>query len=272
MENKHNNSEAETLVAENSLEGNLLKRVIEKSNKIRKEREEQAKKITLLGNAKTEIRMVDNRVNIGKISKNTKRKILSIIGAISFVGAIGAGTYMCAKVESKKETVKEKNQSTNTKEEVVILDSDVDEEIYTDKEFNEKLEKYNIRATSENFNYQTQQLHAKALMLKVDKEDNINFSWLPITEQITRTKEENLVVAVKITNPNLQENPLNSIRTKGVKIRAKVVDKSDPKTIYFYIDCKDKVSSDQLAQISIANPKNTKKNIWVRSFLLPDCK
>ncbi len=151
------------------------------------------------------------------------------------------------------------------------------EEVNTNEDLQKILKANNVRATDKDFDFTTErpQLHAKALMFKVENtpEDGgtMRYSWVPVRNRITRSGEKELLVAVKIINSYVRDNPARFIAPEGLSYRARAVDDKDPTVMYFYYDCRDKKQSDLLGQIGLTNPQNPKKLLWGVSFSIPDC-
>lgn len=152
------------------------------------------------------------------------------------------------------------------------------EEVTNSNDLRKILESKNIRATDKDFDFATEkpQLHARALIFKVenkpDESENIKYSWVPVRNRITRVNENELLVAVKIINKYVKDNPSLHLAPEGLSYRASVADEQDPTVIYFYYDCRDKIQPELLGQIGLKNPQNPKKLLWGVSFSIPDCK
>ncbi len=147
-------------------------------------------------------------------------------------------------------------------------------DVLTNEDLQKSLAAQKISATDEDFDFSTSrpQLHAKALMLKFLKNgDTIEYEWQPVRERITRIDDNQALIAIKILNPYVKDNPQNHIAPAGLPYRASTIDPKDSTIMYFYYDCNDKKNSDLLGQIGLLNPQNPKKLLWGVSFSIPDC-
>ncbi len=156
--------------------------------------------------------------------------------------------------------------------------ADLPEMISSNEDLSRALKKHQIRATDQDFDFETArpELQAKAVYLMPPKNadaapENIN-NWRPVRERISRINQNETLVAVKIINPNLGRDAHKLIVAEGLSYRARTTDATDPSIIYFYYNCQDKKGeASLLAQIGIKDPVRPRKLMWAKSFMLPVC-
>ncbi len=156
--------------------------------------------------------------------------------------------------------------------------TDIPETIRSNQDLKNALQIHKIKATAKDFDFETgrAELQAKAVFLlpqeTPDSSTGSQFRWRPVRERITRTDQKELLVAVKIINPNVGANAFRLIVPEGLNYRARTMDEKDPSIMYFYYNCQDKkTEASLLAQIGIKDPVHPKKLMWARSFMLPVC-
>lgn len=273
MENRKFNSDAETVGAVD-----FVAKVKEKAAQIQAEQQTR-EHAARLGFQKTEPQNLTPLASESpeRIKKSSRAGIAATLAlGIMTSSAATATGYMYlykkgpfAPIEIPAVTTPASSSNKNDKN-----DNSAPTEILTDEDLQRSLSTHKISATDKDFAFSTPrpQLHAKALMLKLIKNrENIEYEWKPVRERITRVDENQALIAVKIVNPYVKDNPQNHIAPEGLPYRASTVDTNDPTIMYFYYDCADKKNSDLLAQIGLLNPQNPEKLLWGVSFSIPDC-
>ncbi|MEZ4087581.1 MAG: hypothetical protein R3B71_04600 [Candidatus Gracilibacteria bacterium] len=157
--------------------------------------------------------------------------------------------------------------------------------IENDEDLKRVLEKENIKATAEDFEFDTGRpaLHAKTLRLVVVEEGpntKPTYKWKPIIpipgkEHIEEgIKDPQLLVAVQFINPYAQRL-LKKVVNPGPgahRYIARTPDSDDPNIVYFYFDrCTNREQEHALARIRIQDPQDAKSHIWYQSFNIPKC-
>jgi hypothetical protein len=148
------------------------------------------------------------------------------------------------------------------------------EPINSNQDLKNALKKHKIAVAAQDFAFETErpELQAKALYMTSAAAADHDYDWRPVRERITRTGQPELLVAVRVLNPNLGDNVYEMIVPEGLSYRAKARDPHDPSIIYFYYHCADKKGqSNLLAQLGIKDPQKPRRLLWGKSFLISDC-
>ena len=275
MEDRKYSPEAETGVAVD-----FVAKVKEKAAQLKAEQLVK-KNATRLGVQKTEPQNITPLTSESpeRIRKSSRAGIAATLALGLMAGSAATATgYMYiskkgpfAPEESKTAVEKKPPEAEPTPKEAITT------EVHNNADLEKVLQSENIRATAKDFEFPTEkpQLHARALMFKLDSapEDNekVSYSWLPIRNRITKVTDTELLVAIKVVNPYIRNNPYRHIAPEGLSYRATAIDPEDPSIMYFYYDCRDKVNSDLLGQIGLKNPQKPSKILWGVSFSMPDC-
>lgn len=274
MEHRKHNPEAETGVAVD-----FVAKIKEKAAQLQAERHQAEENTARLGNQKTELQNLTPLASESpeRIRKNSRAGIAATLalGLMASSAATATG-YMYlykkgpfAPVELPAITTPAYSSDPNNEN-----DNSTPTEVLTNEDLQRSLSTQKISATDKDFAFSTPrpQLHAKALMFKLIKNgENIEYEWKPVRERITRVHENQALIAIKIVNPYVKDNPQKHFAPEGLPYRASTVDPKDPTIMYFYYDCNDKKNSDLLGQIGLKNPQNPKKLLWGVSFSIPDC-
>lgn len=152
--------------------------------------------------------------------------------------------------------------------------SEKSESIHSNQDLKAALRKHKISVAAQDFAFETErpELQAKALYLTSAAAADHDYDWRPVRERINRTGQPELLVAVRVLNPNLGDNVDEMIVPEGLSYRAKASDPDDPSIMYFYYHCADKKGqSNLLAQLGIRDPQNPRTLLWGKSFLISDC-
>ena len=276
MEHRNHSPEAETGVAVD-----FVAKVKEKAAQLKAEQQVK-ENATRLGVQKTEPQNLTPLTSESPeiIRKSSRAGIAATLalGLMACSAAAAATGYMYI---SKKGPFAPEESKTAVEQTPPETEPSPKEAITTEVHNNADLEKVlqaeNIRATAKDFEFPTEkpQLHARALMFNLDSapEDNekVSYSWLPVRNRITKVNDKELLVAIKVINSYIKENPSKHIAPEGLSYRASAIDPEDPSIMYFYYDCRDKVNSDLLGQIGLKNPQKPSKILWGISFSMPDC-
>jgi hypothetical protein len=228
---------------------------------------------------------------IEEVRKKSKVGVfLAVTGILAgLAGSAAIVNYALNQASNNSPTKPNSNKKTTSEVPPPVLEypgySPSLQEIKGDADLIETLKELNIRATAEDFEYETDrmQLHAKALILNPETQSDKPYSWIPVTQRITRTDQPEILVAVKGINFAVKYELPKYIRPDGLSYRAKTRDidlsnendaaisEGDETIMYFYYNCKDKPQPEILAQIGIFNPSNPKELIWAKSFFIPQC-
>lgn len=227
--------------------------------------------------------------NVEQERKNWRRLKLFSVGWISLIlGGSGAGAYMYHTKQgpfAPDENVVETAPPITTEKEYPY---EIPEQIKTNEDLRKALKKNKISANAEDFNFEggTSGLHAKALrFVETPGNERLNikdsYRWEPVIEKVTPQKKlalpkkSALLIAVQFINPYAQNN-LDGVVNPGPSAHqyvARTSDEKDQNIIYFYFDkCINTKRQHALARVRIQHPANPEKNLWYRSFNLPECK
>jgi hypothetical protein len=195
-------------------------------------------------------------------------------------GAVGTMSYLYISKKPPFDTVDVAGAASTASNSNVMTDTPPEDAtnsavtIRSNQDLHEALLKHELTVTARDFGFETErpEFQAKALYLTSASAADDHYNWRPVRERITRTGQPELLVAVRILNPNLGDNYFNLLVPEGLSYRAKAADPKDPSIIYFYYHCSDKNGqSNMLAQLGIRDPQKPRKLLWGKSFLVSDC-